>query len=435
MPLNLPSSRYPGNIANNHGIQCKRAFYARHTMKILCAFGKYQYGDTGRGVGIEYEAFIPALQRLGHEVRHFETWDRSLYLTYAHLNHALLADVRKFHPEVIFTVQRDYEIWSETLTVIRRWGEAALVTWTTDDSFKFNSISKYIGRYYDAISTTYDYRVPDYKEAGIEGVYFTQWAANSHWLNPPMPADKCKHGVSFIGASYGARAAVVEKLKLAGIRVECFGFGWPNGSISTDEIPAVMRNSVISLNFSAGFRSDQGNANQIKARTFEVPGAGGFLLTDPAPGMGEVYNIGLEIEVFSNYVELERKIRYYLEHLDERDRVAQAGYLRTACEHTYEKRLEGLIRFALDRRILRLLSQREPAFAMDENAALTIPSPNLGWALSGLRWCVVKACSLVWGRQRGLNAARRLVFEASQTILGVRTFGAMSIPGRMFPYV
>src|SRR6185437_13725845 len=115
-----------------------------------------------------------------------------------------------------------------------------------------------IGRYYDAISTTYDYRVKDYKQAGIEGVYLTQWAANSHWLNPPKLARDCQYSVSFIGASYGARASLVDKLKSVGIHVECFGHGWPNGSISTQQIPVIMRDSVISLNFSAGFNSNAG---------------------------------------------------------------------------------------------------------------------------------------------------------------------------------
>jgi spore maturation protein CgeB len=404
-------------------------------MKVLCAFGKYQYGDTTRGVGIEYEAFIPALQRLGHEVRHFETWDRFQYPTYAQLNHALLAEVKKYQPDVVFTVQRDYEIWTETLEAIQRQGKAALVTWTTDDSFKFHTVSKYIGPYYDAISTTYDYRVPDYKAAGIEGVYSTQWAANSHWLNPPIPARDCQYGVSFIGASYGARAEVVEKLERAGIHVECFGFGWPNGSISTDQIPIVMRNSVISLNFSAGFKSDEGNARQIKARTFEVPGAGGFLLTDPAPGLGEVYQIGQEIEVYDSYEGLEQKSRYYLEHLDVRDSIARAGYLITARRHTYEQRLEGLIKFSLERRRLRIHKQESPALAVKDSTVEGLPLPKLGIGLRSLRLCLVKACSIVWGPRRGPKGARQLVFEASRRIYGVGTFGARSIPGRMFPYV
>lgn len=402
------------------------------TMKVLCAFGKYQYGDSKRGVGIEYESFIPALERLGHDVRHFETWDQVLYPQYANLNRALLAEVDSYHPDLVFTVQRDYEIWTETLAEIRRRSEAALVTWTTDDSFKFDQVSKYIGSYYDAISTTYDYRVPDYKRQGIEGVYSTQWAANSHWLRPPKRARDCQYLVSFIGASYGSRAEIIKKLGLSGIRVECFGFGWPNGSIPTDQIPVVMRDSVISLNFSSGFIGGKGNDMQIKARTFEVPGAGGFLLTDIAPELDVVYKIGQEIETYSDFDELTRKITYYLHHSDDRDRIAQAGYQRTVADHTYESRLEGLLRFAIDRRCARI--KGTPGIpAIGETVVFSSSTPGAGLIL--LRWFLVVSCTLIWGRKRGPKAARRLTFEVSRRAYGVRTFSSMSIPGRLFPYV
>jgi len=404
-------------------------------MRVLCAFCKHQYGAKERGVGIEYESFIPALRRLGHDVRHFETWDQSLYPTYADLNRALLAEVESYQPDIVFTVQRDYEIWTETLAAIRELDRVTLVTWTTDDSFKFHMVSKFIGPYYDAISTTYEYRVPDYKAAGIDGVYCTQWAANSHWLNPPKLAQDCKYGVSFIGASYGARAAVVEKLRGSGVTVECFGFGWPNGSIPTDKIPTVMHDSVISLNFSAGFKSDAGNDRQIKARTFEVPGAGGFLLTDAVPELESVYRLGQEIEVYDGYDELESKIRYYLQNPCERDRIAQAGYLRTASSHTYEQRLDGLLRFALERRTLRSEKRSCTVPATGGVAGKGLPSPKLGVVLRGLRWGLVKVCRMIWGTDRGPNAARRLVFEISRKTCGERTFNAESIPGRMFPYV
>jgi spore maturation protein CgeB len=403
-------------------------------VKIICVFGKYQYGNPERGVGIEFESFIPALQRLGHEVRHFETWDHVLHPSYADLNQALLKEVDAYHPDIVFTVQRDYEIWTETLTAIHQRG-AVLITWTTDDSFKFDQVSKYIGRYYDAISTTYDYRVIDYNAAGIEGVYLTQWAANSHWLNPPKPARDCQYPVSFIGASYGVRASIVDKLQSAGIHVECFGHGWPNGSISTHQIPVVMNNSVISLNFSAGFMSDAGNEKQIKARTFEVPGAGGFLLTDSAPGLDAVYRLGEEIETYSSVDELERKTKYFLQHPQERDRIAQAGYQRTVASHTYEQRLEGLLSFAVDKRDARIKRENRGAPVPETRAMVATSSITTGAPLRFARWLLVKGCTLVWGAKRGPRAARRLVFGASRRILGVKTFGAKSIPGRIFPYV
>lgn len=404
-------------------------------MKILCAFGRYQYGQKERGTGIEYEAFIPALKKLGHEVRHFDTWDTERYPDYSALNHALMAEARDFRPDILFTVQMDYEIWTETLLELQKMEGLALLTWTTDDSFKFPMVSRYIGPYYDAISTTYSYRMADYKAAGIEGAYCTQWAANSHWMNPPKPAVECRYPVSFIGAAYGGRAETVEKLKKAGIDVECFGHGWPNGSIASDQIPVVMRDSVISLNFNAAFKIDAGNDMQIKARTFEVPGAGGFLLTDAAVQLNSVYQPGEEIATYGSFEELEQKIRYYLAHPEERDRIACAGYLKTAACHTYEQRLKGLLDFTLERRDARLRKQGSAALTKSEEVGDGLPFPQLGVTLRAVRWSLVKSCSLVWGPEWGPRAARRMVFEVTRRVCGARTFGARSIPGRMFPYV
>ena len=253
-------------------------------MKILCAFCKYNYGSPERGLGTEYEAFLPALRALGHEVLHFETWDQSLYSDYCELNHALFATVRAEKPDVLLTIQRDCELWAETLHQIRGLGTVALATWTTDDSFKFSKVSRFIAPCYDAISTTYDYRLDDYRAVGVQGALLTQWAANSNWLQEPKKAADCKYAVSFVGARFGNRAVLVQALQAAGIVVTCFGHGWANGPVSTEEIPYIMRDSVISLNFSGGFNTAGGHDRQIKARTFEVPGSGGFLLTDGRPG-------------------------------------------------------------------------------------------------------------------------------------------------------
>ncbi|MEK6398562.1 MAG: hypothetical protein V4734_10790, partial [Terriglobus sp.] len=218
-------------------------------MKVLCIFLHYNYGEPSRGVSIDYASFVPAIESMGHEVLHFDSWDRA-YGSYAEMNRAMLETVRDWKPDLVFTVQRDYEIFLETLQAIAALNGPALVTWTTDDSFKFHKYSRFIAPYYDAISTTYDYRLKDYRAFHIEGVILTQWAANAFWLQAPKPSAECRYDVSFVGTKYGEREAVMERLCAAGINVTCFGFGWPNGPVETEDIPRIMRDSRISLNFS-----------------------------------------------------------------------------------------------------------------------------------------------------------------------------------------
>jgi spore maturation protein CgeB len=358
--------------------------------------------------------------------------------TYDSLNRHILSEVDRIQPELFFTVQRDCEIWIETLEALRERGDVALATWTTDDSFKFFKVSRFIGHFYDAISTTYDYRLADYEAVAIEGVCYTQWAANAHWLAEPKPASECRYQVSFIGTRYGERAAIVDKLRDAGISVDCFGYGWPSGPIPSERIPEIMRDSMISLNFSAGFMATGGHDLQIKARTFEVPGAGGFLLTDMAPGLDRVYEIGREIETFDGFDQLKDKILYYLDRPERRDKVARAGHKRTRECHTYNKRLKEIFDLALQRQKERCVSagdRGKAACALQALATAVGPhAKKLSVAERFIRWIALEIGTLFWGKERGQRAARRLTFEGSIKVLGLRTFTAKSLPGRLFPY-
>ncbi len=393
-------------------------------MKILCVFGKHQYGDPDRGIGIEYAAFIPALRNLGHEVVHFDSWRRSLYPDYAALNRALLEKIELERPRVLLCVQMNYEIWLETLRIIRNRGDVATVCWTTDDSWKYREVSRFIGREYHAMTTSYPNTVPLYKKDGIPYILLTQWAANSYSLQKPLSAAKCRMEVSFVGAVNSNRKKMISALNEKGIFVSCFGHGWPKGSVGADDIPDIMRNSVISLNF-----SNSKGENQVKARTFEVPGAGGFLLTQYAPGLENFYLPGKEIDLYDDINSLVEKIRYYLAEHEKRDKIALAGFERTSREHTYEMRLKGVIDFTVRAGNEIPVSPETSCTDFDEAVLTHDCSP----ALKLLRSMLVFPSSLIWGKVRGPRAARRLIFELSWRFLGHRTFTASGLPGRMFP--
>lgn len=397
----------------------------RYSMKILCVMGKYQYGDPSRGIGPEFASFIPALKRLGHEVVHFESWDRRCYSNYAELNRAFLEIVESEMPDVVLVVQMNYEIWLETLDIIQSFGDVATICWTTDDSWKYKEVSRFIGPAYHAMTTTYAEILPMYQQDGIPNVLLTQWAANSEVLQEPIPATECPYQVSFIGAAHGNRRRSIAELLKQGIEVSCFGYDWPAGSISAEDIPHIMRNSVISLNF-----ANSRGQNQIKARTFEVPGAGGFLLTEYAPRLEKFYTVGKEIDVFHDTDQLAEKIKFYLAHLEERDSIALAGFERTRREYTYEIRMKEVLDFALCSRD-KWLKKHGKRIELSFDQAVQKHIVNVLFKL--LRKILVFPCVLIWGNVRGRRAARRLIFEFSWRFFGRKTFTASGWPGRMFP--
>lgn len=393
-------------------------------MKVLCVFGRHQYGDPARGVGTEYAAFVPALQRLGHEVIHFESWDRSRYRDFRELNRALLDIVEETRPDVMLAVQMHYELWLETLEIIKARGDVATICWTTDDSWKYREVSRFVGRAYHAMTTTYERVVPLYRRDGISNVLLTQWAASAENLQEPIAASSCRYQVSFVGAAHGDRRERIAELQRHGVEVSCFGHGWPSGSVDADEIPRIMRESVISLNF-----ANSKGENQMKARTFEVPGAGGFLLTEDAASLDKFYIRDKEVVTFASMPELVNKIKYYLSHPQERDAIARAGFERTRRQHTYDIRMKEVLEFAIQsQRSYMELSPRRAAPSFDaagDRYRINLP-------LRMLRAILVLPCVAVWGKRRGRRAARRILFELSWRVFGDKTFSSSGWPGKLF---
>ena len=187
-----------------------------------------------------------------------------------------------------------------------------------------------------------------------------------------------KYDVTFVGQPHGDRKEVVAKLQAAGLNVQCWGGGWPNGRISQDGMLEVFSNSKVNLNLTKSSdmislkalvkvffyrRNDESyrlyspmmwidnlkslinkNREQIKGRNFEVPGTGGFILTGGADNLGDYYVDGKEIAIFNGIDDLIAKAKYYVEHDAERESIAAAGYQRTIREHTYEERFKEIFK-------------------------------------------------------------------------------------------
>lgn len=408
-------------------------------MIILCVLGRHNYGDSARGEGYEYSNFLDALRRLGHDVRFFESWSRTEYGGFADLNGRLLRKIESIKPDLVLCVLLGYEIWLETLRLIRERCDTVVINWSTDDSWKYEQFSRFVAPAFDLYATTYPSALEKAKRDGYRNFVLTQWAANGASLTPPLRAQDCRYPVSFVGSAYGNRRRWIEQLAKRGIHVECFGHGWGHGPVPGEKVARIIRESVISLNFADSGLMFRGlipyRSRQIKARTFEVPGAGGFLVTEAAEGIERYYAPGEEIIVFEGVENLAERIRHFLKHPEERDRIAWAGHHRTEREHTYEARFRQLLAAAVK------ICRGRGAGAMPARAACHIDDAEFaalervhgaGPILRFLRQALVIPCTLIWGRRRGRRAARRFLYEASWRVLGQRTYSARGLPGRLF---
>ncbi len=117
-------------------------------------------------------------------------------------------------------------------------------------------------------------------------------------------------------------------------RVRCRG-----GAKTLTEMPLIFHQSRINLNMT--IRPIQ---TGLSLRVFDILGCGGFLLTNYQEELGELYEIGKDLETFTSKEELAEKAAYYLTHEEERRKIAASGYEKTRALHTYETRISQMIR-------------------------------------------------------------------------------------------
>lgn len=151
----------------------------------------------------------------------------------------------------------------------------------------------------------------------------------------------------------GMHAAVIERRRLLSMlsedhAVDLYTFsdtsGLPKvrsrgGAKTLTEMPLIFRQSRINLNIT--IRPIQ---TGLSLRVFDILGCGGFLLTNYQEELGELYEIGKDVETFASKEELSEKAAYYLTHEAERRKIALSGYEKTRALHTYETRIGQMIR-------------------------------------------------------------------------------------------
>lgn len=344
-------------------------------LTVLYVGMRFDYGDPTRGDCYEYVNLVDSMRHM-QDVRlvefYFDVRLRELGRT--GMNEELLRTVRSAKPDVCFFVLYTDEIARETLTHIRRSGIALTVNWFGDDHWRFLPYSRHWAPSFDWVITTDSASVSRYHAIGCERVIKSQWGFNHH-LIANLGLEEV-HDVTFIGQGHGRRKRLIHSLANHDIRVECWGYGWGNGRLSFEDMISTYARSRINLNFTdssivGGWkriakvvlnrRSDDtvhwnspsimadfvralftGHSSQIKGRNFEVPGAGGFLLTSGADNLEEYFVLGEEIVVFHSLADLEEKIRHFLFKPDERLRIRQAGSQRAHRDHTYERRLRDV---------------------------------------------------------------------------------------------
>lgn len=170
----------------------------------------------------------------------------------------------------------------------------------------------------------------------------------------PLKEENKEQDVLFVGSADMRRIYLLEHL--TSFKLAVFGSKWRrnkdiisselNDIISTkpiwkNELHQQLFKSKIILNITRS--SFYGVETGINLRIFETLAAKGFLLTDYTPELGELFQIGTEIESYSSSKELVDKVKYYLKNEDKRNKIAQKGHDLYLAKYTWNSRLKELL--------------------------------------------------------------------------------------------
>lgn len=109
-----------------------------------------------------------------------------------------------------------------------------------------------------------------------------------------------------------------------------------------EEMPLVFHESDINMNFTI-----RNIRTGLPLRIWDILGAGGFLLTNYQIELGDFFENGKDLVYYDSLDDMMRKAEYYLDHEDERKTIAQNGLKKIVQYHTYEHRIDVILKTVL----------------------------------------------------------------------------------------
>ena len=106
----------------------------------------------------------------------------------------------------------------------------------------------------------------------------------------------------------------------------------------TQEINWIYQSSTISLDIDRLYQRDI-----VTMRVFDVLACGGFVLAEHSPHIGELFELGTELVTWRSPDDLEQKVRYFIDNLDEAGAIAARGRARVLRDHTVDQRLAHML--------------------------------------------------------------------------------------------
>jgi spore maturation protein CgeB len=266
----------------------------------------------------------------------------------------LLRRIREFSPTIVLVLLGN-QLSPKTVVEIRKAMSGPIVCWCQDQMTTLGR-QFLLGARYDAVFVK-DRYMQDLFSRMIRSTQFHYLpeACNPRMHRPIELSDLDRRtfgcDVMLAGSLYYYRQEILEKLADLDIKVWGYRPDWlvdrlpgrfMGRDVHGDDKVRAARAAKICLN-----TLHYGEVNGLNCRAFELAGCGGFQLITETPCLAEHFEPGEEVVAFRSVEELQEKARHYLRHPEAAQRIAQLGQVRAHRDHTYEHRLNEILRVAL----------------------------------------------------------------------------------------
>lgn len=264
----------------------------------------------------------------------------------------VLKVAEKFSPDYVMVYGSDFYMLPKYHRKLKEKLGCKLILWEGNIQF-WKGYQVEALKFYDFCFSLDSYSIPLLKgPAGMSRVFHLGVGCDPEIHRPIdlTPDDRGRFAaeVSFIGSGFPTRIELFEKL--AEFDLKLWGRYWDNSPklaphFSDEPVYGIKKCKIYNASrISVNLQNPVSQINGVSCRVFEILACGGFPLTENKKDLSLYFDVGSEIVAFDGIDDLKEKIRYYLEHNDEREEIARRGRERVLKEHTYKRRMEEMLR-------------------------------------------------------------------------------------------
>lgn len=279
-------------------------------------------------------------------------------LDLANTNRQIL-ELTRARPIDVLWIEKGHQVRPGTLRMVKELRPSCVIIGYCPDDMaaRHNQSGQFLRclPFYDVYFTTKSYGVEELRALGSPRVHFVANAYDPNTHRPvPLPDERKKllgAPVGFVGTFEEDRARTMQFLASQGIFVRVYGNDWqsfhPNTpnlrieghAVYGDEYAEVLCACDINLCFLRRM-----NRDRQTQRSVEIPACGAFMLAERTDEHLDLFKEGVEAEFFGSDEELMEKVRYYLDHPEQRKRIAAAGRERCLRSgYSYHERLRWML--------------------------------------------------------------------------------------------